>query len=348
MSTLLKTDLRRYFTHPLTLAALLFAAFLGTIDGVRIRQEYAFMIFMHTQPDIFLFLLLLCAQAAVLAVVISSQYQDGIFRLKAIAGHSKGTVFFSTLLSGLIVSLLLPAAYFLLFCLTAHRALNAIPLRNTIAGGTMILLIFQTAAALTILFCTQIQKRMGALVLCTAGMFVLFAANHLCNYELYPSDKMVITLELTDDPDPPAETVNTYRHAVRYLYLPASSGVHWNQAGILVGSDGEPVDTDGSPLQEQYQPVPRVNQNIKYIGGPWRTFLTVVDTLNPLRPLNTAAVQYRTIDPEKSAGNINVAYRTQEREMLYSLLPKYLPVQLSAFALYCFAGWLLFRRKELR
>ena len=34
--------------------------------------------------------------------------------------------------------------------------------------------------------------------------------------------------------------------------------------------------------------------------------------------------------------------------MLYSLLPTYLPVQLSAFALYCFAGWLLFRRKELR
>ena len=53
-------------------------------------------------------------------------------------------------------------------------------------------------------------------------------------------------------------------------------------------------------------------------------------------------------NPEKSAGNINVAYRTQEREMLYSLLPKYLPVQLSAFALYCFAGWLMFRRKELR
>ncbi len=90
MTALLKTNIRRYFTHPLFYAALLCSAVLGFFEGHGILRGFTDR--MHGEPDRFLFLFLLYAQTAVLAVVIPSQHKDGIVRLKAVCGHTKGSI----------------------------------------------------------------------------------------------------------------------------------------------------------------------------------------------------------------------------------------------------------------
>ena len=347
MKALLRTNFRRYFRHPLFRAALIFAAFLGIVGGRSFLRALTNpdTLSVCEKPDIFLFLFLLYAQAAVLAAVIASQHRDGVFRNKVIAGNSKSSVFLAELLTGLTVSVMLFAAFAVPFALLTFRRLQTIPLRNVLAGTGMLLLIFLTTAAPVILFCTQISRRIPALILCTGGMLVLFAANYVCGNFLYPNDRMVTEWKLTDDPQA-TETLNTYHKAELPLSMPASSGVHWNEDDILVGKDGKPVDTDGSVLDETGNPVHRVDYDIKYIGGPLRAFLTVVDTLNPLRPLSAAAAQFLCFKDETIAQDI-LEYHTEHRSRLFSLLPRYLPLQIGALALYCTGGWLLFRKKEL-
>ncbi|MBR3418312.1 MAG: hypothetical protein IKG82_06440 [Oscillospiraceae bacterium] len=344
MSTLLKTNFRRYFTHPVFHAALLVSAVLGFVEGRGILRGFTGR--MHGEPDCFLFLFLLFAQAAVLAAVIPSQYRDGIFRLKTVAGHTKGSIYLAELLAGLTVSVLLFAVFGILTGLSAYRALKEIPLHNLLGGTGMLLLIFLTAAALLILLCTGIRRQIPALLLCTGGMFLLFFSGYICNDILYPCRNMLTTMKLTDDPDLPDEPLDTYQQRVVYIHLPASSGVHWNDADILVNRDGVPVDTDGNTLGASRTPVSRTENNIKYTGGPLRTVLTVTDTLNPLRPLYKSAAQFECVSRTGNSDDVP-EYYAGERDWQLALLPKYLPVQLSAFALYCFAGWLLFRRKEL-
>lgn len=344
MTALLKTNFRRYFTHPLFYAALLFSAALGIVEGHGILR--GFTVFMYGKPDPYLFLFLLYAQAAVLAVVIPSQHKDGIFRLKAVCGHTKGSIYLADLLAGLTVSVLLFAAFMLPAGLAAYRALKEIPLHNLLGGTGMLLLITLTAAALVILLCTEIRRQIPALMLCLGSMFLLFFSGYFCNENLYPGKNMLVTMALTDDPDIPDEPLDTYHRKVMYIHLPASSGVHWNDADILVDRDGNPVDTDGNTLSVSRQPVSRTERNIKYIGGPLRAALTVIDTLNPLRPLYKTAAQFECCS---RTGNLDeiLEYHTGERDWRFALLPRYLPLQLGMLAGFSLAGWLLFRRKEL-
>ena len=346
MKTLLKTNFRRYFRYPLFWTAVLFSVFLGISGGLGLLREFTNPKTTLAEPDKFLPLFLLYAQAAVLAVLISSQHRDGIFRNKVIAGNSKGRIFLAELLTGLTVSVLLYAAFAIPFSLAAHRALQANPLCNTLAGAGMLLPVFLTVAALNILICSQIRSRTRALILCMCGMFFLFAANYFSNYLLYMGEDMKITLKLTDDPNAPARTTDTYHHTVIYIHLPESAGYHWNEEDILVGKDGTPVHRDGTPLSEKESPERRVYEHPKYCGNPIRTILLIADTLNPLRPMNPAVSQFNCVNTNDTSDDIAEHYY-EERDWRFALLPRYLPLQLGMLTLYCAGGWLLFRKKEL-
>ena len=137
MSALLKTNLRRYFRHPVFWGAMLYSAYLGFSEGHSLLRGMADR--MHADPDKYMLLFLLYAQAAVLAVVIVPQHRDGIFRLKVIHGNSKGKVYLAELLTGLMISALLFFVYGVLLFVTAFRTLTEIPLRNLLAGAGMLL-----------------------------------------------------------------------------------------------------------------------------------------------------------------------------------------------------------------
>ena len=347
MRTLLKTNFRRYFTHPLLWAGLLFSAFLGFTTGHGFLREYTKHNTLYMNLDDIIFMFALFAQSVVLAVLITSQHKNGIFRSKVIAGKSKGKIFLAELLTGLTVSVL---HYVLLMgpvFLLAKPIIRMIPLRNTLAGAGSLLLIFLIIAALTVLLCSQMRGSILSLMLCLGGVFLLYAANYFSDDALHTPEKLTVTLKLTDDDAAPSATYESRKSGrLMLVQLPKTSGVHWSEDGIMVGKDGKPVNHNGEPLEENEDPIQREYLNPKYIGGPLRTILSITDCLNPIRPMNDAMHQFYYA---KSADTTDDMLKEDEkfREMRFQTLPQYLPWQLGTFALFTVGGWLLFRKKEL-
>lgn len=341
MKALLKTNLRRYFTHPLTLAALLCSFVYGLLKGA----ESAWIgrgIALH--PDDFWFMLILFAQSAVLAVIVTSQHKDGIFRNKVIAGKSKGRILLAEMLAALFVSAALLLAFLLPFGLIVYKAVIALPVKNMLTALLSLLLIFFGCAALTVLLCSQMRGRILALMLSMGAVFGLYALNYFCDDALHTPEKYVTEVSLTA---PEGESSYGFNSDGSFtIELPKDSGVHWNEQDILVGKDGKPVDYSGNPLPEYAEPVQKERPNPKYIGGPARIALSVVDALNPVRPLNAVISQFNYSDnPE--AGEKEKQETEQYRALGFELLPQYLPWQLGVLAGLSLLGWLLFRRKEL-
>ena len=130
------------------------------------------------------------------------------------------------------------------------------------------------------------------------------------------------------------------------IELPPDSGVHWSEDDILVGADGKPVNYSGNPLAEYETPIQKELPNPKYIGGPARIALSVLDCINPVRPMDAAIIQYHYCDMPDTSDRTK-AEDAKYREAEFQLLPQYLPWQLGVLAGLALTGWLLFRRKEL-
>ena len=351
MMQLLKTDLRRYFTNPLlwiaVLIALLFGAELG-FNTIRNSNTY-FML------DDFYPLLLLFALAAVLALLISSQHKDGIFRSKIIAGHRKSTVFLAELFAAMLVSAMLPAAFFLPVLLLGGKTLSNLPQAQLRLGIAAIFLAFLAFAALYVLFGISSRSRLAAAACCAGAAVLLYALNYYCNDALHAPERYVINLVYTDN-----DRRECYSSSAgQTITLPKDSGICWNADGILVRKDGQPVNFDGAALEEGADPIRHDIPHPKYVGGPLRAVLIVCDSLNPVRPLPAACSVFHYSAEEQntpddtgdtdgigSIGDIGMS-AAQYRAAQYELLRKYLPWQLGGIAVFSLLGMLLFRRKEL-
>ena len=341
MRVLLKTNLRRYFTHPLFWLAMLFSAGAGVMEVYFSLGSDLFLML-----DDFTFLLVLFAQAILLAVIVTSQYKDGVFRNKVIAGNPKGRIFLAELLAALPVSAALFAACMLPICIMAYRPLRELPAARLLAAAGVLLLIFFSFAALTVFLCSRMRGRILAMILCFGAVFLLYALSYTCNDYLHAPEMLEIVLDDPSTDGSVSVTSTGQRYSSVHVAMPPETGAHWNAEDQLVDQSGNLLDLYGEPLDPMYKPIVRISPNPQYVSGPARIILSVIDCLNPVRPMDAATSQYCY---EKNADTTEEMLKQdqQYRDLQFELLPQYLPWQLGVFAALGILGWLLFRRKEL-
>ena len=341
MRALLKMNLRRYFRHPLFWLAMLFSAGVGVLQGSFFLGPDLYVIL-----DDFFFLLVLFAQAILLSVIVTSQHKDGVFRNKVIAGKPKGCIFFAELLAALPVSAALFAACMLPICVMANRALRELPAARLLAGAGVMLLIFFSFAALTVFLCSRMSGRILAMILCFGAVFLLYALSYTCNDYLHAPEMLEIVLDEPSTDGSITMTSTGQRYSSIHVAMPPETGAHWDAQDQLVDKDGNLLDLYGNSLDPTFKPIVRISPNPQYVSGPLRSVLSVIDCLNPVRPLDAATSQFCY---EKDADTTDEMLKQdqQYRDLQFELLPQYLPWQLGVFAALGIIGWLLFRRKEL-
>lgn len=115
MGNLLSAELHRIRRDPvswLLAAAALISGLVFGLDG-RTDDVYVFPLFV--------------VQAVFISLSLGREYSDGTLRNKIIAGKTRTAIFFSKLLTGMAVSLVLTAAFLLPFAFLARRAFSGIP-----------------------------------------------------------------------------------------------------------------------------------------------------------------------------------------------------------------------------
>ena len=348
MKSLLKTDLRRFFTHPLFWLIML----LHLIPDLWFYLNLVIDNRNHFSVSDSFFLLLLFVEAALLSILISSQHKDGIFRNKVIAGYRKPVIFLSMLLAAMLTAAALFAAYLPVILLLALNPVRNLNTAYVLTAASGILLLYLTYAALTVLLSTLTKSRIISAAVCAASVYLLFMVSAFVNFELELPARYVTEIFESETPeDKPNERIG--EDDVWYTWFPKDSGVHWNEEGLLVNKyeqlisyGGYPIDSEQSGFSYGAQPVEHIRVNESYPTGAFRALLKAADTVSFYQVLEQSCRQLQYSSRIESSVKLK-AQEDQNRAERHSDLAKRLPAQCIAIVGISALSMLLFRRKEL-
>ena len=348
MKSLLKTDLRRFFTHPLFWLIML----LHLIPDLWFYLNLVIDNRNHFSVSDSFFLLLLFVEAALLSILISSQHKDGVFRNKVIAGYRKPVIFLSMLLAAMLTAAALFTAYLPVILLLALNPVRNLNTAYVLTAASGILLLYLTYAALTVLLSTLTKSRIISAAVCAASVYLLFMVSAFVSFELEIPARYVTEIFESETPeDKPYERIG--EDEVWYTWFPKGSGVHWNEEGLLVNKDeqliscgGYPIDSEQSGFSYGAQPVEHIRVNESYSTGAFHALLNAADTVSFYQVLEQSCRQLQYSSRIESSVKLK-AQEDQNRAERHSDLAKRLPAQCIAIVGISALGMLLFRRKEL-
>ena len=348
MKSLLKTDLKRFFTHPLFWLIML----LHLIPDLWFYLNLVIDNRNHFSVSDSFFLLLLFVEAALLSILISSQHKDGIFRNKVIAGYRKPVIFLSMLLAAMLTAAALFAAYLPVILLLALNPVRNLNTAYVLTAASGILLLYLTYAALTVLLSTLTKSRIISAAVCAASVYLLFMVSVYVSFKLELPARFVNEIFESESPeDKPYERIG--EDEVWYIWFPKGSGVHWNEEGLLVNKDeqlisygGYPIDSEQSGFSYGAQPVEHIHVDESYPTGAFRALLKAADTVSFYQVLEQSCRQLQYSSRIENSVKLK-AQEDQNRAERHSDLAKRLPAQCIAIVGISALGMLLFRRKEL-
>ncbi|MBP0966761.1 MAG: hypothetical protein J5722_03925, partial [Oscillospiraceae bacterium] len=254
MKHLLKTDLRRFLTHPLFIGIILMyaASHLYMLLQLIIIDRTRF------QVDPMLCMAVIMIQSALLSLLITVQHKEGTLRSKMIAGYTKAQIFLSELIAAGAVSLILYTAFLPAALLVAYDPVREIPRHYLITAAVSILLVHLCTAAINVTLSLLMRGRLLSLLIGVGSVALLaFTGVIIADTLRYPCRIIREIKELEQEPDP--DDYYAYLVQMRnegdigYEVFPVAKkyGAHWNEEGILVSSDGVPFSHDHKPYDAE-------------------------------------------------------------------------------------------------
>ena len=364
MKHLLKTDLRRFLTHPLFIGIILMyaASHLYMLLQLIIIDRTRF------QVDPMLCMAVIMIQSALLSLLITVQHKEGTLRTKMIAGYTKAQIFLSELIAAGAVSLILYTAFLPAALLVAYDPVREIPRHYLITAAVSILLVHLCTAAINVTLSLLMRGRLLSLLIGVGSVSLLaFTGVILTDMLWYPCRIIREIKELEQEPDPfdPNDYRGDYQMRnegdIGYVYFSVAKkyGAHWNEEGILVSSDGVPFSHDHKPYDAE-DLSRNIEEGLPAVGiyvyrdydvpgtprGAFRSFLKVLRFANPYAPLIYAAEQI-DFDPMSDRSPLNMEFRAAERKEWHERILLHLYALPVLTLLFSAAGLWLFRRKEL-
>ena len=362
MKHLLKTDLRRFLTHPLFIGILIMYA----VSHVYMLLQLIIINRSRFSIDPMLCIAVIMIQSALLSLLITTQHKEGILRNKIIAGYSRRQIFLSALLAAGVVSLILYTAFLPAALLVAYDPVREIPRHYLITAAVSILLMHLCTAAINVTLSLLIRGRLLSLLIGVSSVALLAYTGVILTDILYYPCRIIREIkELEQEPDP--DDYYAYYPTTRvegdieYESFPVVKkyGAHWNEEGILVSSDGVPFSHNHKPYDaedlsrniEEGLPAEGIYVYRDYYEpgaprGALRSFLKFLRFANPYAPLIYAADQI-DFDPMSDRSPLHTESRAAERKEWNNKIVPHLYALPVLTLLYSIAGVWLFRRKEL-
>ncbi len=363
MRNLLKTDLRRFLTHPLFIGILIMYA----VSHVYMLLQLIIINRSRFHVDPMLCMAVIMIQSALLSLLITTQHKDGILRSKIIAGYTKVQIFLSALLAAGAVSLILYIAFLPAALLVAYDPVREIPRQYLVTAAVSILLMHLCTAAINVTLSLLMRGRLLSLLIGVGSVSLLaFTGAILTDRLWYPYRIIREIRELDQEPDPD-DYYAYYNDRMRsegdigyeYFSVAKKYGAHWNEEGILVSSDGVPFSHNHKPYDAEV-----LSRNIEegcpaegiYVyrdydvqgapRGAFRSVLKVLRFANPYAPLIYATEQI-DFDSMSDRSPLRTESRAAERKEWHEKTIPHLYALPVLTLLYSIAGVRLFRRKEL-
>jgi len=311
MIKLLRAGFRRYLHSYIFWLAIAVTVGFAVVCGVEARKYYF---------EDFYVMVFLIANAVLISWLIGREHDEGIFRNKIVMGHTKGNIYFTELLLGIIFSSLL----YLLFCIIF------LSLNYYIVGHAMpdVCLKIFLNGLLASVCATAIFVTVGCLI---SHMAIISIVNIL----------LILSLMLGSETI--ASALKRPEHFERYEY----------ENTEIVDEEGN-VYLQMSPIEGSMHLV----ENPKYIKSPAREALTVLCRISPFTAIGEGGditLDWFGYDMQVSIGSSNRSHSLWENEADFSVTEEEhtalnVSIGFSFIELITVgcAGYFLFRKKSFR
>lgn len=173
MRKLLHAGIRRYAISSLFWLALVATVVIAVLCGLKAREAFANEIFITAEYMVI---------AILLSWIVGREYEEGIFKNKLISGYTKGVIFLSELILGVIISVVFALLFSTIFILCNGYLFSIVPVSILI---TVFIDFLLTTIGITALFvtisCLLSHRAISAIATIVLAFLLILAGNESHN-----------------------------------------------------------------------------------------------------------------------------------------------------------------------